>query len=327
VQSALLFMNNFSRQVGGGQGQGAGTSAGGRVALAEACDVACDANPTRWSAWGGPLGGVGTVAGNANAHGQTFNIGGFAAGIDRRFEPGFLGGVAVGYAASNQYTQGLDGVGTSNTVQAALYGSSSFGKAYLDALAGWAHSDNQMTRPIAVPGLAVRTATGRTSTEQFFGQLEGGYRVELGGPASAFATPFARLQGSTARQAGFSETGADSLSLTVAAQTTNALRTVFGAQLGGSLDLGWRDRLGLVLRAGWSHDYADTARPVNASFAGAPASPFSVAGAEAPRDGAVLGFAASAALAESTGVYFRYDAELAGGNTAHVFSAGLRIFW
>jgi autotransporter-associated beta strand protein len=335
VQSALLFMNTFSQQAGGGQrqgtGTGTGTGTGGRIALAEACDVACDAAPTRWSAWGGPLGGVGTIAGNANAHGQTFTIGGFAAGIDRRFEPGFLAGVAVGYAAANQYTQGMDGLGTSNTVQAGLYGSTSFGNAYLDALAGWAHSDNQMTRPIAVPGLVSRTAIGRTTTEQVFGQLEGGYRVELGGPASAplsaFVTPFARLQGATARQAGFSESGADSLSLTVAAQTTNALRTVLGAQLGGSIDLGWRDRLGLVLRAGWSHDYADTARPVNASFAGAPASPFSVAGAEAPRDGAVFGVAANSALAAGTGVYFRYDAELAGGNTAHVFSAGLRVFW
>jgi outer membrane autotransporter protein len=82
-----------------------------------------------------------------------------------------------------------------------------------------------------------------------------------------------------------------------------------------------------VFRLGWSHEYADTARPVNASFAGAPASPFTVAGAEAPRDGAVLGLAASTAIAENTSVYLRYDGELAGGNTSHVFSGGVRFFW
>jgi outer membrane autotransporter protein len=325
MQGALLFMNNFSQQAGGGQADR--QSGGGRVALAEACDVACDGGPTRWSAWGGALGGVGTVAGNANARGQNFNIGGFAAGIDRRFEPGFLAGITVGYAASNQYTQGIDGRGSSSTVQAGVYGSYAFGNAYLDALAGWAHSDNQMTRPIAIPGLAPRTAFGQTTAEQVFGMLEGGYRIDLGGTASPFVTPFARLQGSTAWQAGFTESGANSLNLTVAPQTTNSLRSVLGVQLGAALDMGWRDKLGVVLRLGWSHDFADTTRPVNASFAGAPAAPFSVAGAEAGRDGAVVGVAANTALAEGTSLYFRYDGELAGGNTAHIFSAGLRVVW
>ena len=82
-----------------------------------------------------------------------------------------------------------------------------------------------------------------------------------------------------------------------------------------------------LVRLGWSHDYADTTRPVNVSFAGAPASPFIVAGAEAPRDGAILGLAANTVIAEATSAYLRYDGEIAGGNTSHVLSAGFRIVW
>ena len=38
------------------------------MALAEACDVACDATtPALWGAWGGAVGGTGTIAGNDNA--------------------------------------------------------------------------------------------------------------------------------------------------------------------------------------------------------------------------------------------------------------------
>jgi uncharacterized protein with beta-barrel porin domain len=66
---------------------------------------------------------------------------------------------------------------------------------------------------------------------------------------------------------------------------------------------------------------------MTASFAGAPASPFSVSAAEAPRDGAVLGLSANTALAGATSVYLRYDGEIAGGNTSHVVSAGLRLVW
>ena len=54
VQGAQLFMNNFATQSGGGTGS--------RVALAEACDVVCDTtSPALWGAWGGALGGLGTV--------------------------------------------------------------------------------------------------------------------------------------------------------------------------------------------------------------------------------------------------------------------------
>ncbi len=324
VQTAQLFMTNFAQQAGTGS-RTSGTA--GKIALADACDVACDVPDYRWSAWGGALGGVGTVAGNATASGLNFGIGGFAAGLDRRFDSGFVLGVTAGYTSATASMQTMPGRGTSNTAQVGLYGNWSTGALYVDALAGYARSENNMLRPIAIPGLAQRTATGQTRADQFFGQLESGYRFDLGGRLSSFVTPFLRLQGSTATQAGFTESGADSLDLTVAAQTTNSLRSVVGTQLGGAIDLGWREKLGLVFRLGWSHEYADTARPVNASFAGAPASPFTVAGAEAPRDGAVLGLAASTAIAENTSVYLRYDGELAGGNTSHVFSGGVRFFW
>jgi outer membrane autotransporter protein len=295
--------------------------------LAEACDVGCDTSPTRWSAWGGPLGGVGTIAGNTATPGLSFNIGGFAAGLDRRFESGLILGVTAGYSTANQFSQTIPGVGTSGTLQAGLYGSYSSGGLYVDALAGYARSDLQMTRPISVSGLTPRTAFGRTTADQFFGQLEAGYRIGLGGPHEPVVAPFARLQGSTATQAGFSETGADSLNLTLASQTTNSLRSVLGAQASAAFDLGWREKLSLGLRLGWSHEHADTNRPVTASFAGAPAFPFTVNGATAPRDGAIVGFSANTPIADATSVYVRYDGELAGGTTSHTLSAGLRLTW
>jgi len=326
VQTAQLFMSFFAQQAGGSQTTGGGNG-GGRIALAEACDVACDATAPRWSAWGGALGGVGTIAGNTNAPGLNFNIGGFAAGLDRRFDGGFLAGVTAGYTTANQYTQNMPGLGSVSTFQFGLYGEYASGSFYLDALAGYARSSSQMTRPIFVPGLAPRTALGQTSTDQFFGQLEAGYKIALGGSFDAFVTPFARIQGSTATQAGFTETGAGALNLTVAGLTTNSLRSVLGVQTGGAIDAGWRGPLGVVLRLGWSHEHADTSRPVNASFAGAPASPFAVAGAPTPRDGAIVGLATSTSIADSTSVYLRYDGELAGGTTSHILSAGARIVW
>ncbi len=321
VQSASAFMNAFASQVGGGSG------GNGHVALAPggddgACDVVCDVDLARWGVWGGGLGGAGTVAGDASSHGTTYGFGGFAAGLDYRFDPTLMAGITVGYTQANLYTQGMDGTGRSGTVQVGLYGELTRGRIYLDGLAGYARGQNQMQRPIAIPGLAVRTASSQTTVDQFFGLLETGYRIELGGAADAFVTPFARLQASTALQAAFTETGADSLDLNVAAQTTNSLRTVLGAQLGGTIG-----RVAAKFRLGWSHEFADTARPVTASFAGGPALAFTTAGAASPREGAVLGLSADAKLAEQTSLYARYDGELEGATTSHVFSAGVRYVW
>jgi len=184
-----------------------------------------------------------------------------------------------------------------------------------------------MTRPIVIPGLPFRTAYGNPTANTFFGQLEAGYKIAVAPSFGGFVTPFARLQASTSTQAGFSETGADSLDLTVAAQTTQSLRTVVGAQLGAALDAPWREKLDLVMRLGWSHEYADLTRPVTASFAGAPSLGFATFGAIAPRDGVVLGFGANTLVAQRTTAYLRYDGDLAGGNTNHTLSAGVRYVW
>jgi outer membrane autotransporter protein len=102
---------------------------------------------------------------------------------------------------------------------------------------------------------------------------------------------------------------------------------VLGAQLGGAVDLGGRDKLAMKVRLGWSHEYADTARPVTASFAGAPVAPFTTYGVAPQRDGVVLGFAASTAIADATSLYVGYDGDISGQDNAHAFMAGIRMTW
>jgi autotransporter-associated beta strand protein len=326
VQGAQLFMNNFASQAGGGAPSGA------RVAIAEACDVGCDASSAAassatWGAWGGGLGGLGTIGAGQPVGGVTYNVGGFAAGLDRQISPNVRIGVTAGYTSGTQWVSGFDGKSTSDTVQAGLYGNFVQDKVYADAIVGYAYSYNQMWRNIAIAGLQPRTAQGRTGANQFYGQLETGYRFDLGGAAEAFVTPFARLQAYTGTQNGFTETGAQSLNLTIAQQTTNSLRTVLGAQLGGTMDLGWREKLAVQFRLGWSHEYADTARPVTATFAGAPAAPFTTFGVAPTRDGVVLGLAANTAIADATSLYLRYEGDISGQDSAHAITAGLRMTW
>jgi autotransporter-associated beta strand protein len=322
MQGAQLFLTNFASQAGGG-------SSGGRIALAEACsEDACGAGgPALWSAWGGALGGLGTITGNSNSGTLTYNAGGFAAGLDRLVAPGLRIGATMGYLNGQQWVSGFSGSGTSDTVQAGLYGTWDLGHFYADALAGYAYSFNHMTRDIALPNLASRTARGQTGANQVFGQFETGYRVDLAEATKSYMTPFARLQGVTATQDGFSETGAGSLNLTVAAQTTNSLRSVFGMRTGAAFDMGWRDRLALSFSLGWAHEFADTARPVTATLAGAPGAAFTTYGVSPQRDGAAIGLSAGTEVADATSIYLRYEGTISGLDNSHSLSVGLKAIW
>src|SRR6185437_613594 len=118
IQGAQLFMDSFSSHAGGGlTGGGAGLPGGStyqalKVDTVDACGETCDVEPL-WGAWGGGMGAFGTVAGDSNSHGLTYNLGGFIAGLDRKFVPGFRAGIAAGFNAATLYTQGMPGTGTS----------------------------------------------------------------------------------------------------------------------------------------------------------------------------------------------------------------------
>jgi len=325
LQVASLFMNVVGQQMAAARG---GMAGGSRQALAQACDVeACDGT-SPWNAWASALGGLGAVAGNGNSSTLTYNFGGGAAGIDYRIDPRLLLGFGAGYAAGNQWVDSFMGRGWSDTVSVTVYGSFAQQDFYADALAGYAWSGNQMQRQIMIPGLQPRTATGSTGANQFFGQVETGYRVPVFAPAQASVTPFARLQAATVTQNGFSEWGsAQSLALNVAAQTTNSLRSTLGATLAGAIDLADQRKLDLALRLGWLHEFADVNRPITAALAGAPSNAFTVYGASPQRDSAAIGFSAGTLVADAVQLYLRYDGELSTGASNHALNVGVRFTW
>jgi outer membrane autotransporter protein len=244
-------------------------------------------------------------------------------GADWRLDPRLLLGASVGFVSGSQWVNGFDGNGTTNVFNASLYASFASAGLYIDGVAGYANAVNRLTRSIAISGLAPRVANGQSSANQVLGQVESGYKVELDALAPALSlTPFARLQGSTTNQPGFAESGASSLGLLVASQITNSLRSTLGADLRATIR-----QVEVAIRLGWLHEYADTSRPLTASFAGAPGFAYTVFGATPLRDSAVIGLSANAALASATRFYLRYEGEVGGSADNHALTAGVRLTW
>jgi outer membrane autotransporter protein len=325
TNNAALFMNALGQQMANARGSSA--SPGQRQAMAQACEIeSCDGTGPL-SAWASALGGLGSVLGDGNASTLTYNFGGAAAGMDYRFDPRFLAGIGVGYTHGTQWVNSFMGQGWSDSVSVAAYGSFTQSGFYVDALAGYAYYGNQLQRQILIPGLQQRTATGSTGANQFLGQIEGGYKLGIYAPAAATITPFGRFQISSTTQNAFSESGAQSLSLNVAQQTTNSQRTTIGADLGSSIGIGDQRKLDLAVRLGWMHEFADVGRPITAAFAGAPGNSFTVFGATPLRNAAVVGLQATTNIAQATQIYLRYDGEIATGTDNHALNVGVRLSW
>jgi autotransporter-associated beta strand protein len=177
IAASQLILNTVEQQITAAHGQG--SQPGTRVALAQACDVACDGEvvPSRLSAWMSGAGGFGSVGGGTNADTLTYNVGGAAAGIDWRLDPRFLLGAAISYTGGRQWVGDLNGSANDDNYTGMFYASFTQGGFYADAMAGYAYADTQVQRVVTIPGLQTATANGRVGISQFLGQVEMDYGI------------------------------------------------------------------------------------------------------------------------------------------------------
>lgn len=272
--------------------------------------------------WLSGFGGAGGIDGSGDTHGMGYAIGGVAGGMEHRFDPTMLAGIAAGYIRSGYGTNGISGSGSSDTFSAALYSSYAPGNWYVDGVLGYGYDDGMLDRSIVFPGVA-RGASGVPTDNEFLSSVETGYRVALG--ERTVVTPFAAMQGIVIFENAFAESGAGAIDLHVQNQTTGSARSVLGAELTHGLPVGLSAPLSLTLRAGWGHEFADVSRSITASFDGLPGAAFTVNGAPVPRDAAVIGIGASLNVQPSVDLFLRYDGTLASGASTQGATAGLRV--
>ena len=78
---------------------------------------------------------------------------------------------------------------------------------------------------------------------------------------------------------------------------------------------------------GWSHEYGNVDRPVAASFAAAPAVPFTTYGVSPTRDGVLMGLPLNTDVADAASLYLKYEGTISGHDSAHAMTVGVRVIW
>jgi uncharacterized protein with beta-barrel porin domain len=272
-------------------------------------------NDPRVNGWVAALGDYSRVSGDAavGSHDRTSRNLALAAGIDYHLSPDAKVGFAVAGGVTDFELAGGFGSGHSWMAEVAAYGEKDLGNAYVSGAIAYGFHNEQTTRRVTVAGLD--TLTAQFNAQDLAGQLEAGYRMGV-------LTPFVGVRGHAFTIPGYTEAasgGNSTFALAYDGQTVTTARTEVGARLDWTTPLEHGGTIGLHARAAWAHDFWWNDR-INLSFVDLPGSGFSVQGASAGADsalisaGADLNLASGMTLGASVNGGFATNAQTYGGS-------------
>jgi autotransporter-associated beta strand protein/T5SS/PEP-CTERM-associated repeat protein len=276
----------------------------------------------RWKSWGAAYGGLADVDGDeavVGSHDLDTDVYGFAAGAGwRQGDVAF--GAALGGGRSSFDLDGGLGSGDAGLFNAGIYGRAEFGEAYLAGALAYGYHDVSTSR----------TAFGDTleanyGAHSFSGRAEAGYRFDT---ALAGLTPYLAFQGTSLSVPSYSETasGAGTFALDYDGRTATAARGELGLRLDKAIVLDETALLKLTGRAAWAHS-SDNDRDIVATFQTLPGATFTVIGAEAGRDSALVDLGAELAWQNGLSASLAFQGQFGDGYQSYSGSVKLGFAW
>ena len=276
-----------------------------------------------WTPWFEGVGVGAKLASNGNSSGLGYSTGGLALGLERWLEEDLLVGVAGGYTNTYTTLDDRSDRGIIDSGHMAVYLERDFGNSYLTGVASYGYNAYDTTRHIDF-GTIARTAEAAYSGNSFSFYLEAGQNVRR---ESIHLQPYTALQYIQLYQDPFTETGADSLNMSVEGTRADALRGFLGTRVLSYFSTGEGRLITLEGRAAWRHEFLNDNRLFDANFAGQSGASFAVMGINADRDAAILGTGLSVDMSKSLKLYANYDLLFSANYAAHAGTGGLQFSW
>lgn len=237
------------------------------VMLASLAPVSVGKDPVKWNAWAQGFGAYLNQDPRDLSMGYTAQIWGTSLGADRLFSEHSLLGISGGYAKTNIRTSDSATWTDIASYQGSVYASYFRDRWYLDGIISFAGNLYDQSRHISF-GTIDRTARSDYRGYQYSGYVEGGYTFKTGGWD---ITPLASLQYAHLHIPGYSETGADSVSLAVGPQDYDMLQSGIGAKF--AYPVQWNDsKIIPEFHLKWFYDCIGDRQQVTSTFTGGGAS-------------------------------------------------------
>jgi outer membrane autotransporter protein len=268
--------------------------------------------------WLDAYGVLGSLDGDGNSADLDYGLFGSTLGLDFRLGDHGLLGVAAGYARTEVEVDDRGARGDADTAQGALYAAWANRIVYAGLSGRYAWSQAESRRDI-VAGTLRRKARADFDSHDY--GLRGELALRALDARGVQLEPLAGFEWNHLTRDDFDERGAGSLGLSVDSETLDSALLQLGARVHGLFEMNEQSVLAPELRAYWLHEFGDDERRVDARLAGAP---FSVTGAETPRDGALVGAGWSISLGPHVRATADYDLRIDADRVEHVGSVAFR---
>ncbi len=277
---------------------------------------------SQWTGWITGYGRGGAVQFDGNSPGFDYSLGGLVAVIERPLASGDRAGLFYNYGHSQLDMGG--GLADNADVDSHHWGGylqSCRSDRYLTLAGGVGYDTYDTARTIQF-GAVDRTA--RSSHQGWQSSVYAEYGG-LYGDAAARLQPFVALNYLYMYQDGLTETGADSLDLTIDGNDLNALRSILGFRVAASRTIGWLGSPDASLSTYWTHDMLHrVGASIDASLDG---SPYRLRGVNAGRDWLTLDPGLAWRLGPHCTAFLDYNLAVNSQATYHTGSGGVALTW
>lgn len=280
----------------------------------------------KYSIWASPIASYLTIGGNSSVASSrvTSNAKQIASGADIWLDPDTVIGFAV--AGGTAYSSLANGLGSASAdvAQFGTYGSMRTGALSLTGAGAFSWMGVKTHRSIRVLGL--NDVTSSYQPTLWSGRVEAAYEVAKF--SNIAFSPFAALEAQLSRTPGVIEkdraTGSSAIGgLTIRSQTAATARSILGIEMRGGGDVG-EIPVQAFMRAGWAHDYNQLTQ-AKAFLTGIPGSDFTVTGAKAMSDSALLALGIKAQINPMFTVSTGVDGQFSRNSQAYTGNFKIRM--
>jgi outer membrane autotransporter protein len=287
----------------------------------DASPIVESATATNWNSWALGTGMFSRSTNLGSLQNYNNDAGGFLVGADYRWSENFVTGLYGGYDYSYaEYNGG--GSTKGNSFSFGTYASYAKDGYYADAVIGGGYTGFQTQRSIEFSTID-RTASADPNSGQFTAGINLGKDFEVG---KFTLGPIVGAQYTYAGIGTFTESGAESLDLSLGQQNANSLRTTLGGRIAYTWNLNQKISLIPEVRMFWQHEFLNNPRNISASLDGGNGAAFDFETSDPYRDSVFAGAGITAQFGERWNASLFYNINF-GSQTyqSNMVSAGLNF--
>ena len=287
----------------------------------DASPIVESATATNWNSWALGTGMFSRSTNLGSLQNYNNDAGGFLVGADYRWSENFVTGLYGGYDYSYaEYNGG--GSTKGNSFSFGTYASYAKDGYYADAVIGGGYTGFQTTRSIEFSTID-RTASADPNSGQFTAGLNLGKDFEVG---KFTLGPIVGAQYTYAGIGSFTESGAESLDLSLGQQNANSLRSTLGGRIAYTWNLNQKITLIPEVRMFWQHEFLNNPRNINSALDGGNGPSFDYETSDPYRNSVFAGAGVTAQFGERWNASLFYNINF-GSQTyqSNMVSAGLNF--